>query len=159
MEIQRTDSNDRDFIELVKHLDMDLAKRDGEDHSFYEQFNKIDSIKYVIVIYDNGYPISCGAIKEYDKHTMEIKRMYTLPKNRGLGAASLVLRTLETWAAELSYQKCILETGVKQPEAIGLYFKNGYSLIPNYGQYAEIENSRCFEKKLPDMMTLNRKIK
>jgi len=53
---------------------------------------------------------------------------------------------LERWAAELSYEKCILETGKKQPEAIALYKKNGYKLIPNYGQYAEIENSLCFEK-------------
>ena len=57
-----------------------------------------------------------------------------------------ILAELETWAAELSFAKCILETGKRQPEAIGLYKKNGYKLIPNYGQYAEIENSVCFEK-------------
>jgi hypothetical protein len=55
---------------------------------------------------------------------------------------------LENWAGELSYAKCILETGKRQPEAIGLYKKNGYKLIPNYGQYAEAENSLCFEKEL-----------
>jgi hypothetical protein len=55
---------------------------------------------------------------------------------------------LEKWTAELSYGKCILETGIKQPEAIGLYKKSGYTVIPNYGQYAGIENSVCFEKQL-----------
>ena len=144
--ITRTNSDNQDFIQLVKHLDADLAERDGEDHSFYAQFNKIDKIKYVAVAYEDDQPVGCGAIKECALDTMEIKRMYTSPESRGKGIASKVLHELEAWAAELSYEKCILETGKKQPEAIGLYQKNGYKIIPNYGQYAEIENSVCFEK-------------
>ena len=74
--------------------------------------------------------------------------MYTLPSMRGKGIASKILKELETWAAELSYKKCVLETGKKQPEAIQLYQNNGYHSIPNYGQYAGIDNSVCFEKEL-----------
>ena len=146
IEIIRTDSDNQDFIELVKHLDADLAERDGEDQKFYTQFNKIDKIKYVVVAYDNEKPVSCGAIKEYSTNIMEVKRMYTLPENRGKGIATKVLTELEIWAAEMSYEMCILETGKRQPEAIRLYKKNGYKIIPNYGQYAEVENSLCFEK-------------
>jgi GNAT superfamily N-acetyltransferase len=146
--IIRTSSDNQDFIQLVKHLDTDLAERDGKDHSFYAQFNKIDKIKYVVVAYEDGQPVGCGAIKEYVPGTMEVKRMYTSPESRGKGVASRVLQELEVWAAELSYGKCILETGIKQPEAIGLYKKSGYTVIPNYGQYAGIENSVCFEKLL-----------
>lgn len=146
--IIRTDSHNGDFIKLVKHLDADLAVRDGNDHAFYNQFNKIDNIKYVVIAYENEKPISCGAIKEYSPNIMEIKRMFTIPGSRGNGIASRVLGELEKWAAELSHKKCILETGKKQPEAIALYKKNGYSLMPNYGQYAEIENSLCFEKQI-----------
>jgi ribosomal protein S18 acetylase RimI-like enzyme len=58
------------------------------------------------------------------------------------------LGELEPWATELAYENCLLETGKRQPEAIGLYKKNGYKLIPNYGQYAEMGNSVCFEKSL-----------
>ena len=148
IKIKRTDSEDQDFIELAKYLDSDLAKRDGNDHSFYAQFNKIDKIKYVVVAYENGKPIGCGAIKEYTPNTMEIKRMYTSPEGRRKGVATKVLSELETWATELSCEKCILETGKRQPEAIGLYKRNGYKLIPNYGQYAGIENSLCFEKEM-----------
>jgi putative acetyltransferase len=144
----RTNSDHQDFIQLVKHLDADLAERDGKDHSFYAQFNKIDKIKYVVIAYDEDKPVGCGAIKEYAPGTMEIKRMYTLPESRGKGIASKVLSALEEWAIELEYEKCILETGKKQPEAIRLYEKNDYSVIPNYGQYAGIENSVCFEKHL-----------
>ena len=146
IKIKRTDSSDDDFVQLVRHLDADLAERDGKEHSFYAQFNKIDTIKYVVVAYENDSPVGCGAIKEYQPDTMEIKRMYTTPDRRGKGIASQVLRELETWASELSYTKCILETGKAQPEAIGLYKKSGYQIIPNYGQYAGIENSLCFEK-------------
>jgi GNAT superfamily N-acetyltransferase len=144
--IVRTNSENTDFIELVKYLDADLAKRDGEEHSFYHQFNKIDKLKHVIVLYEHDRAIGCGAMKEILSDSMEIKRMYTVPEARGKGIASKVLQELEKWANELGYQKCILETGKKQPEAIALYKKSGYNLIPNYGQYAGIENSLCFEK-------------
>ncbi len=144
--ILRTNSEDKRFIELVKLLDADLAKRDGDDHAFFAQYNKIYMIKNVVVAFNDETPVSCGAIKEYDPKSMEVKRMYTLPVFRGKGIASMVLADLEKWTAELGYAKCILETGIKQPEAIRLYEKNNYQLIPNYGQYAEVESSRCFEK-------------
>lgn len=144
----RTNSENPDFIHLVKHLDADLAIRDGVDHSFYNQFNKIDSIRHAVVAYENNKPISCGAIKEFTADAMEVKRMYTLPEGRGKGIATTVLIELERWATELSYKKCVLETGKKQPEAIALYEKNRYKPIPNYGQYAGVDNSVCFEKLL-----------
>ncbi|HEX2394468.1 MAG TPA: GNAT family N-acetyltransferase [Bacteroidales bacterium] len=144
--ILRSDSNHYDFIELVKLLDADLAIRDGKDHLFYAQFNKIDNIRHVIIAYEDRTPVGCGAIKELEEKTMEIKRMYVIPEFRNKGIATLVLRELEKWTAELSYSRCVLETGKKQPEAISLYRKNGYTPIPNYGQYIGIDNSVCFEK-------------
>ncbi len=63
--IIRTDSKNPDFIELVRDLDAELAERDGEDHPFYAQFNKIDKIKFAVVAYENEKPLGCGAIKEY----------------------------------------------------------------------------------------------
>ena len=148
--LSRTNSDNRDFVALVRLLDADLAIRDGEDHVFYSQFNKIDRIRHVVLAYDNDIPVGCGAIKEFDPKTMEIKRMYILPEVRKKGIASSILSELEKWSAELSYQKCILETGKKQPEAIALYEKSGYKRIDNYGQYAGIENSLCFEKRFSD---------
>ena len=148
IDLIRTNSENHDFIGLVKLLDADLAKRDGEDHSFYAQFNTVDKIRYVVLAYENEKAIGCGAIKEYEANTMEIKRMYVSPESRKQGIATKVLTELENWAIELSHAKCILETGKRQPEAIGLYKKNGYKLILNYGQYVEAKNSLCFEKEL-----------
>ncbi len=144
----RTDSDNKDFIQLVGLLDAELAVLDGDEHTFYAQLNKTDKIKHVIIAYENDKPISCGAIREYSPTIMEVKRMYTIPGNRGKGIATKILNELEKWASELAYQKCILETGKRQPDAIWLYQKNGYKTIPNYGKYVEMENSVCFEKKI-----------
>jgi GNAT superfamily N-acetyltransferase len=146
--LKRTNSGNHDFRKLVKLLDAALAIVDGKDHAFYSQFNKIDNIRYVIVAYEDEYAVGCGAIKEYGQDTMEVKRMYVSPENRNKGIASKILKELEKWACELSCRKCILETGKRQHEAIGLYKKSGYKLIPNYGQYANVDNSLCFEKIL-----------
>ncbi|PKA83523.1 ribosomal protein S18 acetylase RimI-like enzyme [Ulvibacter sp. MAR_2010_11] len=148
MQIIRTNSKNKDFITLVQFLDADLAERDGDEHDFYHQFNKIDHLNQAVVLYENEIPIACGAIKPFEGAAMEVKRMYTAPESRGQGIATKILQELEQWAAELSYKRCVLETGKKQPEAIALYLKNGYSIIPNYGQYAGVENSVCFEKVL-----------
>ncbi len=148
IDIKRTNSDSKDFTDLVRLLDADLAIRDGEDHAFYSQFNKLDQIKYVVLAYEDGKPVGCAAIKEYEPLVMEVKRMFVSPECRGKGIASKVLQELENWASELGFEKCILETGVKQPEAIGLYKKNGYQFIPNYGQYAGVQQSVCFEKQV-----------
>lgn len=144
----RTDSENEDFRSLVQQLDEDLRRRDGDDNIFYAQFNKIDAIRHVIVAYDNGIAVGCGAIKEYTPDTMEVKRMYVLENRRGQGIASTVLLALEHWAVEMKYKRCVLETGKRQVEAMALYHKTGYKIIPNYGQYAQVENSICFEKIL-----------
>lgn len=62
--------------------------------------------------------------------------------------ASAILKELEIWTKELGYEKTILETGKRQTEAVALYEKCGYKVIPNYGQYSGVENSICFEKQL-----------
>ena len=148
LKLIRTSSKNKDFITLVKLLDADLAITDGDEHSFYNQFNGTDLIKHVVILYDNEIAVSCGGLKKESSNRMEVKRMYTRTENRSRGLASKVLHELETWAREMSYDKCILETGKKQPYAIQLYKKNGYQITPNYGQYQGVLNSLCFEKDL-----------
>lgn len=146
--LERTNSDHPDFIALVKPLDAYLAVLDGEDHAFYAQLNKTDKIKHVIVAYEGELAIGCGAIRQFSEEATEVKRMYVSPEGRNKGVATKVLTELEKWAKELGYQKCVLETGKRQPEAIALYKKNGYEIIPNYGKYVNMENSVCFEKTI-----------
>lgn len=146
--IIRTDSDNPDFQHLVTELDKYLAIRNGDTNDFFVQFNQIDQIKHVVLVYENEKAVACGAMKAYDPETMEIKRMFVPAAKRGLGLASKVLEELESWAAELNYSKCILETGDDMKEAVGLYKKYGYTVIPNYGQYKDVLDSVCFEKEL-----------
>lgn len=148
--IKRTNSEDLNFQNLVALLDKDLKIRDGEDHFFYAQFNKIDSIKNVVILLSDNQTVACGAFKKYNDDSVEIKRMFVLEEFRGRGIALRVLNELETWAYELNFSECILETGFNQPEAIRLYQKAGYSKIPNYGQYENVDTSICMKKIIKD---------
>jgi len=144
----RRNSDNSDFRELVALLDRDLQIRDGDEHSFYAQFNKINKIRHVVVAYEDGDAVGVGAIREYETGVAEIKRMFVRPERRGRGIAGEILAELEAWAQELGFTECILETGVKQPEAIRLYQKSGYETIPSYGQYLNVENSVCMKKSI-----------
>lgn len=148
VQLKRTDSKNQDFIDLVSELDTYLKTVDGDDHDFYHQYNNIDVLKHVVIVYENNIPTSCGAFKAYGENSVEIKRMYTKPIARGNGFAAKVLNELENWAKELNYNSCILETGKRQVEAVQFYNKNNYKPIANYGQYRNVENSVCFEKIL-----------
>lgn len=148
MTAKRTDSNNPDFQKLVSELDKYLAIRNGDTNEFFVQFNQIDKLKHVVVVYENDRAVGCGAMKEYTPATMEIKRMFVPAENRGLGLASIVLKELENWAKELGYRKCVLETGEDMTDAVGLYRKHLYRVIPNYGQYKDVADSICFEKEI-----------
>lgn len=148
LQLARTTSENPDFRTLVQLLDQDLAERDGAEHAFYAQFNKIAALNHVAVAYLDGHPAGCGAFKEFGPGLVEIKRMFVQPAHRGQGIAQAILAELECWAHELGYAGCVLETGQKQPEAIRLYQKSGYALIPNYGQYVGVANSVCLQKAL-----------
>ncbi len=144
----KTNSDSSDFRSLVVSLDADLQARYGEQQSFFSQFNKLDHIHHVIVAYENNQPVGCGAFKEYELGVAEIKRMFVLQQHRGKGIAGQILAALEQWAKEEGFKACILETAIKQPEAIRVYEREGYKRIPNYGQYIGVEISLCMQKDI-----------
>jgi GNAT superfamily N-acetyltransferase len=144
----RTTSDHADFQNLVVQLDAYLRVIDGEDHAFYSQFNTSNLLKNALIAYEKNIPIGIGAYKEYDTETIEIKRMFTFPEQRGKGIAKTILTELENWAREEKYTNAILETGVELKVAISLYQKMGYQVIENYGQYSGVEKSICMKKNL-----------
>ena len=144
----RTDSSNADFQRLVGELDEYLAVVDGEEHAYYAQFNGIDNISNVVVAYDKDRPVACGAFKPYSETSVEIKRMFVQPDQRGKRIGAAILTQLERWASELGYTHSILETGHKQTAAVKLYKGSGYEVIPNYDQYAGVDSSVCMKKKI-----------
>ena len=144
----RTPSENPNFAELIVALDDDLYQRNGEAQLKYRPYNKVDTIKHIVVIYVDGNPVGCGAFKKFDDESVEIKRMFVYPEMRGKQLAAKILQELEKWAVEEGYHKAVLETGHKQTEAIRLYTVAGYTLTENYGQYIGMDESICYRKEL-----------
>ena len=146
--IKRTNSNDPDFHSLVTELDKDLRSRYHELQDTDSQYNKVPGLPTVVIVYDDDVPSGCGCFKPFGEGAVEIKRMFVIPAKRGTGVATAVLSELLQWAREMHYTKAVLETGTKQHEAIRFYQREGFTIIPNYGQYIGMETSMCMEKQL-----------
>ncbi len=101
-----------------------------------------------VLAYDGTDAVGCGALRRIDDVRGEIKRMYVRPRARGHGVSRLVLRALEERACSFGYECVWLETGFKQPEAVGLYDTSGYARIPCFGAHTDDPDSVCFEKRL-----------
>lgn len=148
VEIVYTDSENPDFAKLIKMLDEDLNERYGELQKQYDVHNKVDHINNVVLLYIDGRPAACGAFKRYDPDSVELKRIFVAKECRGWGLSKIIVAELEEQAVKEGYRCAVLETGIRQNEAIGLYTKCGYEVIPNYGVYIDNSNSVCMRKKL-----------
>jgi len=146
--IKRTTTNDQDFQFLIKMLDHELWNELKEDQATYDQFNKVDEIPTAVLIYNNDKAVACGCFKQFDEQTVEIKRMFVQKKYRGKGLSKQVLHQLEKWAVEGSYRYAVLETSIHFKIAQNLYASNGYTIIQNYGPYADLPESVCMKKEL-----------
>ena len=145
-----TDGSDPDFILLCRKLDDALDELVGikSQRSQYDQYNQRDNIHDVIVAYREGIPVACGAFKMYDEEHAELKRIFTDTFCRNIGLGAEMVRRLESKAKILGYKWCILETGKQLEAAFHMYNKAGYKIIPNYGQYADMPDSICMERKI-----------
>ncbi|MDX8145499.1 GNAT family N-acetyltransferase [Lentzea sp. BCCO 10_0061] len=105
---------------------------------------------YFVIGYLDGVPVACGGWRVNDEldGAAEIKRMYVVDSARGKGLSRLVLAHLEATAREAGLLRMVLETGLRQPEAIALYTSSGYERIDNFGVYRDHPESRCFGKSL-----------
>ncbi|MCZ2811229.1 GNAT family N-acetyltransferase [Modestobacter sp. VKM Ac-2979] len=97
---------------------------------------------------DDGTPIGCGALRPLGDGTAELKRMYVVPAARGRGVSRLLLTALEAEAVGRGWTTVLLETGPRQPEAVGLYTAAGYRPIPAFGHYVDDPFSLCFAREL-----------
>ncbi len=150
LEFKYTNGDDTDFVMLCSKLDCALDEIVGKKNqrSKYEQYNQRDNIHDVIIAYQKGEPVACGAFKMYDEDHAELKRIFTEPSIRNIGLGGELLRRLEAMAKIKGYRWCILETGKPLEAACHVYKKAGYKIIPNYGQYHNMPNSICMERKI-----------
>ncbi|MDR3627123.1 MAG: GNAT family N-acetyltransferase [Ignavibacteriaceae bacterium] len=118
--------------------------------SILENFVEENSLMkiFIIAFSESSKAIAAGALKHYSQGTVEVKRMFVLKEYRGQGISARILSELEKTAREMNYKRIILETGTKQPEALGLYRKFGYTEIECYGRHSDDPTSVCFEKTI-----------
>ena len=104
-----------------------------------------------LIVYEEGTPVGCGALRLLDAETGELKRMYIAPALRGKGLGRQLVTALEREARNLGARRLILETGIRQTAAIALYQASGFEPIPLYGEYLlSPKTSLCLGKVLAD---------
>jgi putative acetyltransferase len=110
-----------------------------------------DITVFLVAVDDDGSAVACGGLRRIDNSHGEVKRMFVRPERRGSGVSTLVLRELERRARdELGWERLVLETGNRQPDAIRFYEREGYTRIPNFGYYAASDYSLCYERVLAE---------
>ncbi len=138
-----------DALALIRDLSAELGARYGDDGAGAFRPADVDVAGAAFVVARlAGRPVGCGALRPLEPGVGEVKRMYVEPSMRGRGISRLILGKIEAAAVEFGYRALRLETGLRQPEAIGLYETAGYRRVPRYGMYVDNPLSVCFEKQL-----------
>lgn len=140
-----------DARRLIAALDAHLASRYPPEQRFGPNLKPehlAPGLGTFLIARADGRAIGCGALRLLDETTAEVKRMFVEPELRGQGVAKAVLDHLESAAASLGARRLVLETGVHQVEAIGLYREAGYTQVDCWGEYATSATSVCYEKKI-----------
>ncbi|KAA1428529.1 GNAT family N-acetyltransferase [Nocardioides antri] len=155
LELRGAAYSDPDAVALVARVQKEYAERYGtpdETPVDPAMFDPPDG--FFVVAYLDGVPVGTGAWRRSPVVALggtsgvEIKRMYVVPEHRGGGLARRILAELETTAVAAGHDQVVLETGLKQPEAIALYESSGYVPIPGFGHYRDSDLNRCFGKRL-----------
>jgi len=145
--IIRTTAADPAFVALTRELDADLRARYGAAQDAYAVHN-VFTCDTAVVARHGDQPVGCGCFKPFDAEAVELKRMFVDPAHRGAGIGRAIVDALETWARELGYRAIVLETGIRQHEAIAMYARLGFAQIPLYGPYVGMELSVCMRKPI-----------
>jgi len=142
------DWSDPDAVALRAAQRVDIEARYGTPDSEPGPAPTADDITAFFLLRDGDEAVACGGLRAIDATSGEIKRMFVPTEHRGRGFSRIVLNGLEKHARSLGWNRLLLETGDRQPEAVGLYESAGYRRIPSFGHYAGSDLSLCFAKDL-----------
>jgi putative acetyltransferase len=149
--IQRGDLLSAPARALIEALNAELSERypeEGANHFRLDPEEVADGQGAFLIASRFGTPVGCGAVRRLATGTGEIKRMYVSPDARGRGIGRAVLAALEAEARTLGITRLVLETGLRQVEAVTLYERTGFSRIPAFGEYVNSPLSLCMAKDL-----------
>jgi GNAT superfamily N-acetyltransferase len=149
MRIEQVAWTDPDAVALRARQRVEIAERYGTpDREPGVAPSEADVVVFFVAYEHGGTAVGCGGLRELGDGAGEIKRMYVTPPWRGSEFATSLLKVLEDWARGQGWRCLRLETGDRQPDAVRFYTRSGYERIPNFGAYAGVEASRCFERLL-----------
>jgi GNAT superfamily N-acetyltransferase len=149
--VRRFDITSREAGALIAALNAELSSlypEEGATHFRLDPEEVAGGRGAFLIALREETPVGCGAVRRIDANTGEIKRMYVRPEQRGQGISRAVLEALEAEARSLGLSRLLLETGVRQHEAIGLYERSGFSRIASFGEYVDSPFSICYVKEL-----------
>jgi putative acetyltransferase len=101
----------------------------------------------LVLAYENGNPVGCGALRPLRKSVGEIKRVYVKSRSRGGGHGRRIARTLLTFARTRGYDRVVLDTLPSMTAAIGIYQKLGFVPTTAYWEHP-VSNALYFEHRL-----------
>ena len=156
LRIVRVGIDHPDALLLIEAVQAEYVVRyGGRDETPLDPPMFLDPRGAFYVGYVGPSPAATGAWRWHDPvagveaaRCTEIKRMYVAAEHRRRGLARFMLAHLESEARAAGSAAMILETGLRQPEAIELYASSGYLPIPGFGFYRNAPLSRCFAKPL-----------
>jgi GNAT superfamily N-acetyltransferase len=125
---------------LIAALDVELSGRypePGATHFRLDPQEVAPGSGAFLVAHVDGEPLGCGAIRRLADGSAELKRMYVAPAARGRGIGRALLDALTREARALGIVRLVLETGVRQPEAVALYTRAGFVPIAPFGEYVD----------------------
>ena len=136
---------------LISALDAEIAERYPEERANFFRLDASETAPgrgaFLVATVD-GEVVGCGAVRLLDGADAEIKRMYVMPSRRGRGIGGALLAALESEARSLGATRLVLETGERLLEAVALYERTGFTVIPPFDEYVGARLSLCMGKEL-----------
>lgn len=149
VEIVKVPTDHSDLLTLVDELNQFFVNEWGEDiNNSYAKHHQLDKMNAAFVAYVNGQAVGCGCWKLLDRETPEIKRMFVNPDYRGQQISQKILSVIEDDIKSNGFKKSVLETGSEMNQAIRFYEKQGYVIIPNFGEFINDDQCVCLSKVL-----------
>lgn len=143
--LREVSSEHPDFRRLCGELDSFLNKAIGgeEKREKYKKYNRLDTMDYAVIAYDEQHAAGCAALRRYSETEIEVKRVFVQEPYRGQKIGGRMLAHLIRHAQEMGYQYMLLETGIFLDASVRMYERYGFKQIANYGGYRNMPESFC----------------
>jgi putative acetyltransferase len=142
------DPRSPEIAELIRALDEYLNALYPPELNYLLDIEELSAAEVSLFVARlEGTAVGIAALRRHDGYA-ELKRMYVDPSTRGLGLGRRLLEAVEALARAEGFAVICLETGIHQPEALGLYRASGYAERAVFGGYQDDSRSAFMEKRL-----------